>query len=251
MKARIKELETLVNQKLDGTLTSDGQQALDEILFSSEEARQYLREMEKLDDLLRAAAIERVQPDLSSNVMERIDQEHHSGFLRGNKSLIRRVRQKSRQLMRYAALLAIGLLLGSGLTLALLPGGLSLDRDDLAGAMSARSGHKMAIAQNDWQIQINPVVVQEMTLLVLSVSAEQPIEINISYDPQAYRLVRARYLSGIDRGASMLTGGVRFEVNGEAVYQLVLNKHSGLTAPLALEVTKNGQVEHYREILIQ
>ena len=153
--------------------------------------------------------------------------------------------------MRYAAILIVGLFLGSAVTLVLQPGQLLHDTSDMAGTMAARSGQKLAFSQDDWQVQINPMIVDQMVILVFSAASDQPIDISLSFDSQTYRLIRARYLSGTDRGSAMQAGAVRFGISGKAVYQVVLNQNSGMSAPLFLEVIQDGTVRYSREIFLQ
>ncbi len=245
------ELELLVNRKLDGTISPDEQDTLHRIVSESDEARRYLRDMEQLDASLRNFASDRAEPELSSTVMERVRQEQQHVFEANKKSLPLHFRIQGRQLLRYAAVLIVGLLLGSAVTQMVQPGRMFQDTTEMVGTMAARSGQKLAFSQDDWQVQINPMIVDQMVILVFSAASDQPLDVNLSFNTQAYRLIRARQLSGTDRGSAMQSGAVRFGVSGKIVYQVVLNQNSGMSAPFFLEVIQDGSVLYSSEIFLQ
>lgn len=244
------ELELLVNRKLDGTISEEELDALHRLVSESDEARCYLRDMEQMDASLRNFARDRVEPDLSREVMERIRHDQERVFGTGKQSQSLRFRLQGQQLLRYAAILIVGLFLGSALTLMIQPGRLFYDTTKMAGTMAARSGQKLVFSQDDWQVQINPMIVDQMAILVFSAASDQPLDVSLSFDSQTYRLIRARYLSGTDRGSAMQAGAVRFGINGKAVYQVVLNQNSGMSTPLFLEVIQDGTVRYSSEIFL-
>ena len=240
-----------MNRKLDGTISREELDALHRLLAESDEARRYLRDMEQMDASLRDVARDRAEPDLSREVMERIRQDQQRVFGAERKNLPLRVRFQGRQLLRYAAILVIGLFLGSAVTLLVQPGGIFYDTGDMAGTMAARSGQKLAFAQDDWQIQINPMVVDQTVILVFSAASDRPLDVSLSFDTQSYRLIRARTLSGTDRGSTTQAGAVSFAVSGKTVYQVVLNQYSGMSSPFYLEVMQDGRLLQSREIFVQ
>jgi len=245
-----KRLEYLVARKLDGTLTGDERKEFDQLLAASEDHRKYLQQMEQLEEGLKQRAQKRVQPDFSPKVMERIRAKKGPGTGRSN--IVRgHFMEASRPLLRYAAILLIGLVVGSALTLVLLPGRIIPDPTDVAATMSARSGQKLSFSQNSWQMHIHPMVVDQMVIVVVSASSVHPMDIRLAFDTQAYRFIRSRYLSGMDAGSVMQAGAVHFGVEGEAVYQLVLQQIPGMTAPFLLEVAQDGRIVYQSDINIQ
>ncbi len=245
-----KRLEYLVDQKLDGTLTGKGRKELDQLLAASEDHRKYLQHMEQLEEGLKQTAQRRVQPDFSPKVMERLQAKKSPGTGRSN-IITGHFMAASRPLLRYAAILLIGLVVGSALTLVLLPGRIIPDPMDVAATMSARSGQKLSFNQDGWQMHIHPMVVDQMVIVVVSASSEHPMDIRLAFDTQAYRFIRARYLSGRDAGSVMQAGAVHFGVEGEAVYQLVLQQIPGMTAPFLLEVVQDGRIVYQSDIIVQ
>lgn len=245
-----KRLEYLVAQKLEGTLTAEDREELNRLLAVSSDARRYLQQMEDLEAALMRSAEIRTQPDLSKGVMERIRAKRSPGTRRSN-IVTGHFRAGSRQLLRYAAILLIGLVVGSALTLVVLPGRIMPDPTDVAATMSARSGQKLSFSQDSWQMHIHPMVVDQMVIVVVSASSVQPMDIRLAFDTQAYRFIRARYLSGMDAGSVMQAGAVHFGVEGEAVYQLVLQQIPGMTAPFLLEVVQDGRIVYQSDIIVQ
>ncbi len=249
-----KTLEQLVDGQLAGTLSGAEQQALEAMLASSENARRYLREMERLHAMLMRAGGGGEGPDLSPRVMERIEEEQES-----RRQATRTInmadwfRFERKELLRYAAILLIGLALGVALTLVVTPGRLFVDPSGVSATMSARSSQSMSFVQDGWQIQLSPMVVDQMVILVASVRSEELLDVRLWYDRDTYRFVRGRYLKGSGMEGDQGTGGVtRFSVQGEAVYQLVLTQLEGMSKPILLEVSDDQRgVLFSREMIIR
>lgn len=245
------ELELLVNRKLDGTISKEELNTLHNLTTESDEARQYLRNMERLDRSLRNFARNKADPNLGRQVMERISQDQEGKFGTGKKILPLHFGIQWKQLLRYAAILIVGLFLGSAVTLLVQSRHMFDDTKNMAGTISAISGQKLAFSQDDWQLQINPMLVDQMVILVFSTTSEQPLDVALSFNSLDYRLIRARHLSGDDRGSTMQSGAVSFSVKGKAVFQIVLNQNSGMSSPFNLEVIRDGQVIYASEFFVQ
>ncbi len=254
--------------KLAGTLSEAEQQELESILASSEDARRYLHEMERLHAMLRRAGESGEGPDVSARVMERIIEEEEASSQAARTeaeeekarrqatrtvSLADMLRFQRKELLRHAAILVVGLALGVALTLIVTPGRLFMDPSGVSATMSARSGQSMSFVQDGWQIQLNPMVVDQMVILVASVRSDELLDVRLWYDRDTYRFVRGRYLKGGGMEGEQGTGGVsRFSVLGEAVYQLVLTQYEGMSKPIVLEVSDSQRgVLLSREIVIR
>lgn len=247
-------LEHLVDGKLAGTLSETEQKELEALLASSEDARRHLGEMERLHAVLKRAGEGTGGPDVSARVMERIEEELRARRPAGRTvSLADVFRFQRKELLKYAAILVVGLALGVAVALIVMPGRIHVDHSGVSATMSARSGQSMSFVQDGWQVQINPMVVDQMVILVASVRSEELLDVRLWYDRDTYRFVRARYLKGSGVEGDQGTAGVsRFSVQGEAVYQLVLTQYEGMSKPILLEVSDNQKgVLFSREIIIR
>ncbi len=115
---------------------------------------------------------------------------------------------------------------------------------EAAGTMAARSGQRMAFAQDDWQVQVNPMVVDNMVILVLTAATDDPIEVTFSFDTEACRLLRARYLSGREIHETVWADRISFGVQGKTHYQIALNKNTGFTGPFVLKMLQEGRLSN-------
>ncbi len=247
-----KILERLVDKRLEGTLPDDEARHLDRLLAVSADARKYASDMEKLEQSLKALPKQEVEPDLSQAVMDRVQK---TGAQQGGArsiSLHRRFHVERRQLLKYAAVLLIGFMIGSAVIMVMSPDRIIPAREEVVATMSARSGQTLSFAYDTWQLQVSPVVVDQMIILVVSVKSDGPLEVIIGYDPQAYRLTRAKPLmddAGTD--AAPGRGMIRFGFTGDMVYQVVLNQLTGIASPILFEISKEGKMVYQRDILLQ
>ena len=245
MSANHRKLETLVNRKLDGTLTPEEQRELDRMVAEDPEARRYLEEMDTLDASLRQVPREEAPPGLSDKVMDKIRGERKTG----KGGLIRNLHEQSRRMLRYAAILFIGLVLGAAATILFTEDRSLYDTDEMVGSMTARAGQKLAFSQDDWQLQVNPMRVDNLLILVFSAASDDLLDVSIGYDATAYRLNKSRFLGGPDVGSRIRAGAVSFEIQDRVHYQLVLEAQPGMSAPFELTVYQDGQIRYNRELV--
>lgn len=163
--------------------------------------------------------------------------------------LIRNLHEQSRRMLRYAAILFIGLVLGAAATILFTEDPSLPATDEMVGSMTARSGQKLAFSQEDWQIQINPMRVDNLLVLVFSAASDEALDVSLGYNTAVYRLNKSHYLSGQDIGSRIGGGTISFGVQDRVHYQLVLEEQSGLSAPFELTVYQDGQVRYNRELV--
>ncbi len=245
MSADKKRLETLVNRKLDGLLNAEERRELDRMVTEDPEARRYLEEMEAVNASLRQVPREQAPHGLSEKVMDSI----RSKRVAGKGGLIRSLHQQSHRMLRYAAILFIGLVLGAAATIFLTEDRSMLATEEVAGSMTARVGQTMAFSQEDWQMQINPMRVDNLLVLVFSAASDEALDVSLGYNTAVYRLNKSRYLSGQDIGSRIGGGTISFGVQDRVHYQLVLEEQSGLSAPFELTVYQDGQIRYNRELV--
>ncbi len=252
MSIKKKQLETLVNRKLDGSLTPEEQQELDRMLAEDPEASRYLQEMEAMEASLRRVPRAQAPAGLPEKVISRISSTQGAGSSKGSATkggLIRHLHVQSRTLLRYAAILFVGLVLGAAATVLFLEDRSLPATDEMVGSMTARAGQKMAFSQEGWQMQINPMRVDNMLILVFSAASNEALDVSLGYDTAVYRLNKSRYLSGQDTGSRIGGGFLSFGVQDRVHYQLVLEEQSGLSAPFELTVSQDGQMQYNRELV--
>ncbi len=245
-------LETLVNKRLDGSLTPEERQELDRMLSEDPEARRYLQEMEEMEASLRRVPKAQVPDGLPEKVISKISGTQGADSSKGSATqggLIRHLHMQSRTMLRYAAILFVGLVLGATATVLFTEDRSMLATDEMVGSMTARTGQKLSFAQEDWQVQINPMRVDNMLILVFSAASEETLDVSLGYNTGVYRLSKSRYLSGQDTGSRIGGGSISFGVQDRVHYQLVLEEQSGLNAPFELTVSQNGRMQYNRELV--
>ncbi len=251
MNAIPKKLQLLVDKKLEGTLSDDERETLQQWLSASEEANAYASQMEDLHRSLVDAGKEKKFVDFSDAVMEQIS----TNQIRNNPSkvinLASRLRHYNTQAMKYAAMLVVGLLLGSAVTVMLFLGKTGLQEKDVSATISARSGQAITFDEEAWQIHIQPLVATDMVILIVSVTSSQMLTMNLSFDQQVYRLESTRFLgSKGSSGVSSRSGTAGVEITGDQVFQMVFQRHPGMMAPMIMELLQDDISIYQREIMI-
>lgn len=236
------EIMHLINLKLEGNLSASEQQRLEDMLSGSEHARNYLRQMEELDNSLRGMADSSPQSDISPQVMRRIREAHTQQKQARVISLTERFNLKSRALLRYAAILLVGLMVGSSLTMVIFTGRFPVDRQAVVGSMASRGSQVLHFGEDDWQLQINTMAIDQTITLVLTGFSHALMQVNISFDPGVYTLIKSSVISGNpDQAVSDLGYMLRFPIDGHTRYLMVLQQQEGIIAiPLQIEVIKDG-----------
>ena len=252
MNALSDRLKYLVDLKLEQDLSTEEEQELSALLDTEPGARQYLLEMQQLHDRLIKAAPSLSPPELGPLVMSEISRVQQSKRSSDSAPVRLSMKTLNRQWLRYAAVLAAGLLLGSAMSWLLLSEARLSDTRRAAGSMVVQSGQSSRLSGEGYQVQISPVSTRDLSVIILSVTSEEEIEVILQYDSRIFRLDKARYLrhSGPVRAQSS-AGGLHLFLQGEAVFQLDVIKSPGLQAPVSFELISRGIRLEQGEMLIQ
>jgi hypothetical protein len=243
------KIKKLVDRKIGGTLRKEDQRELDKILSSSGAARTYLERMESLHRSLEAAGKEKETVDISREVMERVRRLHAGKPPGGTFRITPRIHAFNRQSMRYAAVLLAGLLLGSAATYTIYSGGRDIGRDRARATMSGSQGLAMDASGDTWQVFTQPLAMDGLSLLVVSLKTREEATVRIRFDHNALRLESTRFLRGGDAATSRAAAGqLVVESAGDVVFQMVCRPLSERKTSLSLSLEQGGQFVHQREI---
>ncbi len=241
----------LINKKIDGELTEAEARRFDDLLSDDEKVRTYYRQMEMLDHSLQEAGKEKETADVSREVMEHVQQTGPDKKQSGKVRMQKRFLPPGQTMLRYAAVLIIGLLIGAASILFIRPETVFVDEGDMRATMTARSGQSLNIRQEDWHLQINPMVMNEAVILIASLQSESDLEVHMSFNPDIYQLVRTKSLKGdIERLPASNAGSVAFPATGDVMFQLVMNQRSGMTGPVQVSLLQDNRTIYQSEIFI-
>lgn len=252
MKTINKRLEQLVNDKLEGSIIPEENLELEHLLRESEEARLYFIQMKEIHQSLLEAAEEKADVDVTEQVMTRVWQLHAQKQAARTFHLASYFSAYSKQMMRYAAMLAIGLILGSAFTFIAYNWQTDVQREDVSATISTRSSQAVDGVGSTWQLFTQPVVTGDMAMLVVSLNTDVFTSVNITHDPSVISLENTRLLNYTARPmTSSQPGSLLVESGSDVVLQAIYKRHPGIRSPLQLEVVQDGQVVHQREILFE
>jgi|GEM_PF-5448196 len=246
-----RRLEFLVEQNLEGNLTSGEEKELESLLSSSEEARIYAMQMQALHESLLKEGAARPSIDLTAEVMEKIKK---AGIKPENSQIVPlygHLRLIHKEVFKYAAIFIAGLILGSALTFLIFPEVSPLRNQDLSAAISARAGQEVNFRGDDWQIQIQPVSVSDMIDLVMQVQTTAPLDINLYFEEKIYSLESVRFLRYDVLPKSESQGGlVSLQVSGDLVAQFLFVRQRGIKQSFTLEVLQEGKSIFTRKVFM-
>lgn len=246
-----KKLEELVNKRLDGMLSSAEQAELNALLAGSEKARQYILQMETLHGRMSASEFKHRQIDISRQVMAQIEK------LNKEKIMEKRTRTggltlASNHLLKYAAMLLIGLLLGASVTYVLTTDKLHLNPDFAKGMMTSHQSGSTYFTGSDWQIHANYMMIDKEVNLFVSVKSAGEIQVSLQLDPQVYKIINSQCQGcGASSEANVYSGAVKFSATGETVYKIQMTYHPGIMSPIQVNVYQNDGSLYQGEIIIR
>lgn len=241
-----------MNDKLDGSIIPEENLHLERLLSESEEARLYYQQMKDVHQSLLEAAEETSDIDVTGQVMARVRQLHAEKQAPRTFHLASYFSAYNKQMMRYAAMLAIGLILGSAFTFIVYNWQADLQREDVSATISTRPGQAVDGAGTTWQLFTQPVATGDMAMLVVSLNTDVFTSVNITHDPRVFNLESTRLLNYTTRpSTSVQPGSLVIESGSDVVLQAIYKRHPGMRSPLLLEVVQDGQVIHQREILFE
>ena len=251
MKAITKKLKRLVDKKLEETLLEGEHEELLQLLSQSHEARVYAAQMETMHQSLQEAGKEKVMVDMSEAIMDSVKSATPT---RKEAKVIRlsmHMLAYNKQILKYAAILVAGLLLGSAATFMLLHGTAGNGHDNMSATISGRSLQPVSYKEDALQLQIQPVVSTDKVVLMVNLRSASPVVLTLRYDQQVFRLESTRFLSyDYAPEASSLSGQFQLQSDGDQVFHLLFNRHPGMPSPLVMEVVQNGTPIYQKEIFI-
>lgn len=241
-----KRLEELVNKMLDGQLSEKEILELDELVSAGEEAKTYLERMQKLHSSLGEVAGEKRNIDISSEVMMSVDR------IPPLAGTVKVLKSYNMHLVRYAAFLIMGLLIGSVLTFVVLSDITEIDRGHARATFSGKEGKSFFYSGADWMLHFNPYITDNNINLFMICRSEDSIQIRLKINPQAYKIETASCIgcSSTPR-TDVFNGLVDMEVSGEIVYKVLLKDMSAMMTPLVFELRRSGELLHHGEIIIR
>jgi len=244
-------LQVLVDQKLEGNLSAEESRELEHLLALSDEAKAYALQMEELHSSLQSAGLEKQETDLTGEVMARVKKMRAPVIIKTSIPLSLQLRAYKKELLKYAALLVIGVLLGSALTFLMFPGISPVSKKDIGATMSARSGQALVFNGMSWQIRIQPVTVSDAVVLVVFVKTTEAVQMNLQFGEQDFKLESSRFLSyDILPETAIQPGMVSYRVKDDMVAQLVLIRSKDVEKPIVLQVLQEGKTTFKRELFL-
>ncbi len=202
-----------MSAKFNGTITPDQEAELEKLLTPDQEAKQRYTEMQQKE------------PSPHTTGERPAAEEAHPATGRAYHSF----------LLRYSAMLLLGLLLGSGLTWLWLNQG--VDDAQLRGSMMGSAGPGLYFERNNTSIKLAPYVIGDMYYLNFFSESADEMLVEVLFTDQDYVPVKSGFLTqGANQSADTETGRITFTSAGKTAFQVILQAEDNLNSPVMVKI---------------
>jgi hypothetical protein len=208
--------------------------------------------MERMHSDLLNFSQESRKIDISNRVMEVI-MENKSHQRPKESGIMANPAIKGQRILKYAAILLIGLLIGSASTYIYFKGDFDPDARSAAATFSARSGQVYSLSGEGWKLIVNYYIIDKEISLYTTLNSTNQLEVNFEFSQQAFKILTHNCLGCDISPASNFGSGIAGFRNfdKEAVFKLGVEFYSGMRVPVPLTVSLEGQIEYRGEIIIR
>jgi len=217
-----KEHEILIQNKIDGTLHASDEEKFQRLIKESDKAKKVYADLLKLNGQLNSDADLIPETDVSEGVMQEINRRKSNKS--DKKSALKRILLTNNNWLKYAAVLAIGLIIGSLATLFFVNPGSNVFNGSVVGTIGKTGSYSEYILNNEGtSVKVQQVFSNQLRLLIIS--TESDYMVTCSIDNAVLSNGNVTPLSGVNTsGFSTETLNNRLLVHSYTnVYQLSTN----------------------------
>ena len=215
--------EILIQKKIDGTLSNNEEKAFHNLMTNSSEAADLYNKLKLIDQQLKSDVVDMPQIDISSSVMDKVSEI---------RTRAKAITFSSQNVMKYAAVLLLGLLIGSAFSMLILNDESLSNKQHLSGTMVARQGSVVLYSKGPIKISQQSISATNFSINIFEVETSSVIEFEIhdkagNFDKQniiavqnSYHINNAYFENGTYTGR--IKGPVVFQLNAFRNNQLEL-----------------------------
>lgn len=239
----------LINEDVDGTISSDEKRELDAYLADHPDARRLHEQLKELPRLLLEVNQVEPPPELKQAILSEVRPGRY-----------RRKQRRSRSAglslfggkfdFRYAYGFAAGLIFGVAIYAIALVGGTQdgqLDPLDISGSALQRGSSEGTKTVDSFAFDVDGVqgrlqadLGRDQVILHLHVKAERAIEVALNFDRSRISFQGYRLSSAQTGELKLSAGQVRIMHEGESEYNLLFGLLSGQTSDIRFEIYADG-----------
>ncbi len=245
---RHRKLRRLVQAKIDGRITSIQEMELNHLLSLSGVRRDDFDRLMSVERELNHSKVEEEHIDVSTRVMQAVLNKakikEKSPFSLNTQAWIFGV-----PAMRFAAVMLVGILLGSALTWVLMDDRSGMNKDQLRGSMMNNEMQGISFMKQNTVIKVIPYALDNMYYLNFIIESQEEIQINIGYDdldfvPRKSDFIELQGARTINTG----NGSISFAARGRATALLILEKVSDVRAPITVRAEQNNGYLFHKQL---
>jgi len=236
----------LIQKKVDGLLSPTEEKRFETLVDSSSKARKFYRELLTIHHLLEKDAQESKPVDLSHEILREIKTAPRSTQ---QKNTGRRISPVFRQnVLAYAAILIIGMIVGGTLTFFGTYRGNEPDTEQISGTLASVPDEKSYDAKNDTEIKAAEFKSGKVILTTLAVHTGETIHCRIlpGNNPLTNDQVTLLFTEGNFQQEEAEEGGLQYACTGSVVFQINRSAPENKSDPLQIDFyRKDACIKHF------
>jgi hypothetical protein len=222
-----KKDKILIQQKIDGMLSDAQEKAFQLLMLNSAKARDFYEKLCLIDQRLKTDAAGVSDLNLCPGVMDNVPV--NKNFEVSNRKLIT---LRTNSILKYAAVLLVGLFLGATFSTIILSKNEFADKNDLYGTIIKRSGSKTLYSNGATSIHLQSMLSGNVSINLFTIETNSEVEFEItnkSPNLDAQNIITVQNGFNIDQTGTSI-GDITGIIKGPSVFQLNVLKGNQTSA---------------------
>jgi hypothetical protein len=231
---RIK-INRLIKAKLTGIITVEQEIKLNSILRNSKEEQIRFMKILEIEKQLKEVKIPDESIGITSEVLQKIS-THKPIELETNvfRNII------SPLPVRFAAVLVIGLLLGSAIGWIVTSKNLTTGTENLMGSLTTPPDQAISYSHQNNLIKMIPYQIGNMHYLNFVLNTRSKINMEVMFEETNMKLIEANYIaSGGNESINLYTGSLTFAATGKTSFQIIFEKFKDVHTDITITAQQN------------
>ncbi|MBU2554867.1 MAG: hypothetical protein KKF98_10450 [Bacteroidetes bacterium] len=237
------QINRLIKAKLMGTLTAEQEQELNKILEGSKEDQVRFMQLLEIEKQLKESKTADEPINVSPEVMQKIIKRNPMGLKTKAIPAIGPV------FFRLAAVLVVGLLLGSAITWMVTSESLTPTTESLAGTLAAPPEEGISYLNQNNLIQMIPYQIGNIYYLNFVLDTRSEIKMEVSFQESNLKMIKANYIaSDGSESVNLYSGSINFSATGKTSFQIIFEKLQETSTDLIITAQKDQSVLFTKQI---
>lgn len=241
MAVMTKEEESLIQNKIDGLLTPEEEELFNELIERSLEARKLYQELLEVHRSINADAQNIPVVDFSKEIMKAIASKQEVG--QGKSKIIRFLAIRS-NLLAYAAILFVGLFIGSIATYLGTSTNQPLNKSSLSGTIADESMQNFRYNDDTTEIAVREIADQKLKYTLIAINTIDSLQCCITTNSKTFndKNIELWFGDGKFRLTETTENGFQYLCSGSVVFQINRMENTNAQDPVLVSFMRKGQI---------